>query len=299
MKRRRWMRAWALLLLCVCIFPSGAQAQEQLQYRTDGEGNVCVTGVPEGWTRVEIPGFIGGERVTALADGLLEGRRELTEVILPDSLRAIPDRCFAGCTRLKKVTLPEGLSEIGAYAFAGCSNLKELTLPRLLRSMGDGALIYTALERMELSEGLERLGAGVFTGCERLSEIVMRSRLREIDAAAFAGCGARLTVEYGSDAERFLQEQGLEYDYAWREARGWIYRRGGQGVTVLGSRRGRTQEYIPERLSGAAVTEVGAGAFQADPALRQVYFAGTLRTVGDWAFSYCPVLEEIVLNEII
>ena len=125
----------------------------------------------------------------------------------------------------------------------------------------------------------------------------MRSRLREIDAAAFAGCGARLTVEYGSDAERFLQEQGLEYDYAWREARGWIYRRGGQGVTVLGSRRGRTQEYIPERLSGAAVTEVGAGAFQADPALWQVYFAGTLRTVGDWAFSYCPVLEEIVLNE--
>lgn len=51
----------------------------------------------------------------------------LSEVILPNSLKEIEARAFCSC-EIKKITIPKNVTKIGSSAFADCSELKEITI---------------------------------------------------------------------------------------------------------------------------------------------------------------------------
>ena len=297
MKRRSQKRVWVSLLLILVCCSVRVQAREEILYDVDASGNACITYVPESRTEVEIPEQIDGYTVTALSEGLFEGRSRLTRLVLPDTVKIIPERCFSGCVRLQEVNFGAGIEEIGREAFASCRLLRSVELPRYVRLIGARAFEGTALERIELPEGLTALGAEVFSGCENLREIVMRRRLREIDEKAFAGCGAKLRAEYGSAAEKILAARGMSYEYAFRETNGWVYMHTEFGVMLLGRRTARERIEVPFTLNGAQVHALGAGAFQAEEEIREVRLSGRVRVIGDWAFSYCPMLETVILNE--
>ncbi len=291
--RTEFLVSVLLILLCCSV---RVQAREEILYDADASGNACITYVPESWTDVEIPERIDGHPVTALSEGLFAGRNKLTRVVLPDTVKIVPERCFADCVRLQEVTFGAGTEEIGREAFASCRLLRSAELPKYVRMIGARAFEGTALERIELPEGLTALGAEAFSDCEGLREIVMRRRLRDIDEEAFSGCGAKLRVEYGSAAEEILAARGMTYEYAFRETNGWVYMHTETGAELLGRRTAPECVEVPFVLNGARVCALGAGAFQAEEGIREVRLSNTVRVIGDWAFSYCPMLETVVLN---
>lgn len=69
-------------------------------------------------TSVVIP-----ESVTAIGDLAFLGCRKLTSVVVPDSVTSIGKSAFSGCSNLTSVVIGENVSTIGAYAFNGCSKL--------------------------------------------------------------------------------------------------------------------------------------------------------------------------------
>lgn len=116
-------------------------------------------------------------------------RENLTDIVLPESIKSIGERAFAKCKNLKRITLPEDLEYIGASAFSECESLEEVILPRNIkklnyRTFGD----CKRLKRIVIPEGIEELDWGVFAGCENLEEIVLPESLKRIDKQLFLNC---------------------------------------------------------------------------------------------------------------
>lgn len=116
-------------------------------------------------------------------------REDLTDVVLPESIKSIGERAFANCKNLKRITLPENLEYIGASAFSACESLEKVILPRNIkklnyRTFGD----CKRLKRIVIPEGVEELDWGIFAGCENLEEIVLPESLKKIDKQLFLNC---------------------------------------------------------------------------------------------------------------
>ena len=70
-----------------------------------------------------IPAIIDGMSVTAIADGVFQGKK-LSEITVPAGVTAIGRGAFANCPNLATLTLPDSLTSIGMNLIDGCDNLE-------------------------------------------------------------------------------------------------------------------------------------------------------------------------------
>ena len=75
---------------------------------------------------VTIPAEFEGLPVTEIGENAFNSCKNLTEVIIPESVTTIGQSAFWGCTSLESVTIPESVTEIGKDIFKKCSALKEV-----------------------------------------------------------------------------------------------------------------------------------------------------------------------------
>lgn len=79
----------------------------------------------------------------------------VTEALLPETLKILGAECFYGCRSLEKISLPNAIKAIGQSCFFGCTSLKELTIPESVNLIGNNAfdngqtmnLVVTILNR--------------------------------------------------------------------------------------------------------------------------------------------------------
>lgn len=63
---------------------------------------------------------------------------ELTEIMLPSTLKSIEEKAFFRCS-LKSISLPDGLEFIGKDAFAFCSAVEKITVPASVKQIDEYA----------------------------------------------------------------------------------------------------------------------------------------------------------------
>lgn len=131
--------------------------------------------IEEGITEIGIEQWGGHYR------GVFEGCRNLTSVILPDSVVYIGYSAFAGCESLTNITIPDGLTDIGESAFSECISLTNIIIPDSVISIGYGA----------------------FYGCTNLAIHFMNpacddisSCLDDADCSLIRGCSNSTAKEY-------------------------------------------------------------------------------------------------------
>ena len=157
----------------------------------------------------------GAYRLTALS-GTFADAREITEVILPDTVTAIGDKTFYFCMKLAKVRLPNALESIGESAFYGCSELSDVVpcLPATCTSIGKSAFYNCGLTEVVLSDAMKTLADSVFSGSAKLKTVTLPANITTIDGSAFYGCSALKTV-----LPRFLPASLTSLGvYAFRDA---------------------------------------------------------------------------------
>lgn len=101
------------------------------------------------------------EGTEILSDDLFSYHGEITEVILPDSLKQIGHYTFY-YSSVEKINIPKDLESIGDYAFYQ-TKLKEIYLPKSLKILGKNCLSTRRdslggrfLEKIEVEEGNEK-----------------------------------------------------------------------------------------------------------------------------------------------
>lgn len=167
-----------------------------------------------------IADFGGRESVgVASSDGTISRgsenpARNITSVVIPDTVTEICDRAFSYCSGLTTIALPEGLTKIGESAFENCRSLTNIVIPNTVTKVGQMAFegcssleevtlssrqtviqkgtFYecTSLTKVNFSETIMKIEDSAFYECTSLTELKLPSQLTTIGSGAFASCDA-------------------------------------------------------------------------------------------------------------
>lgn len=112
----------------------------------------------------------------------------LSEIILPYTLRIIDDYCFSGCASLISINIPDSITHIKNSVFYGCG-LVSISLPSSVIYIGCGIFRECIkLVNVELSQNIKILGTYTFYGCRSLEKINIPSEIVLIGYRSFAYC---------------------------------------------------------------------------------------------------------------
>lgn len=123
--------------------------------------------------KIVIPEAYKGKAVTQILPSAFSGAYNLTEIVLPDTLKSIGNSAFFNCGNLIKINIPSGVEVISNQAFAYCSSLEEITL----------------------SDNLNFIGEKAFRDCSKLTSIVIGEKVSYIGEYAFFNCALN-SVEF-------------------------------------------------------------------------------------------------------
>ena len=87
-------------------------------------------------------------------------RKNITEVLIPESLEEIPEWCFEQCENLEVINIPGSIKTIGFNTFTKCYSLKKI----------------------EIAEGVEHIDHCAFRFCDNLKELVLPTSVKEVSS---------------------------------------------------------------------------------------------------------------------
>ena len=111
-------------------------------------------------------------------------RKDITSVIIPDSVTSIEEAAFADCWNLSSVIIPDSVTSIDTAAFARCLSLDNVDIPASVHYIADYAfqgcdslqtITFGGLTKMDVD-------AGVFEDCTSLKAIKVPNRYLDIYA---------------------------------------------------------------------------------------------------------------------
>ena len=138
-----------------------------------------------------------------IKDGLLEKRKSITKVEIPEGATAIGDRAFYNCTNLENITIPETVKTIGFHAFDNCVKIKDIKLPDNLEVIQTGAFYNCiSLKKIEIPKGVSAVYTKVFSDCRSLEDIVFLGNIVKISDSAFEGCEKLKTIKFPNSLEK-------------------------------------------------------------------------------------------------
>ncbi|MBQ8592083.1 MAG: leucine-rich repeat protein [Lachnospiraceae bacterium] len=114
--------------------------------------------IPASLTRCGMNAFLNTKLVqTAWAEGTtkilayeVQGRTNVVEVIIPDTVTSIEARAFAGCSELAEITIPKGVTNLGEDTFKGCSSLQRAVIPKFVAKVFENKNIFSEVENLTI-----------------------------------------------------------------------------------------------------------------------------------------------------
>lgn len=110
----------------------------------------------------------------------------LSELTIPESVKAIGNGAFVNCKAITKLVLPAGITAIPNVAFGNCTKLATITIPGSVKTIGDNAFFGTKFKTLVIPEGVEEMGRNVFTRCTSMTELTLPSTLKTIGGGCLA-----------------------------------------------------------------------------------------------------------------
>ena len=136
---------------------------------------------------ITIPSTLEGKTVYSLSNEAFKKANNVTEFILPSSVKKIGYSAFENCTALSKVNLGS-IEDISFNVFKGCTNLTSITIPKTLKTGATApCLNNTNITKITLEEGLTVIPSYLCANTG-ITEITIPSSVKEIGYSAFDNC---------------------------------------------------------------------------------------------------------------
>ncbi len=300
---------------------------DNVLYELYPEGTaLLVHGDPEG--EYEIPSLIqlNGQsyKVTAIGDRAYTHCKNVTSVIIPNSVTSIGNAAFKECS-INSVTIPNSVTSIGGAAFAG-SPLYSITIPESITSIDyDVFRDCWLLDNVTIPNSVTSIGNNAFNGCYNMWSVTIPNSVTTIGDGAFGGTS--LTTLTIPNSVTYIGDGafgGINQD---RGGLGSIQVE--KGNPVYDSREdcnaiietannklifGCKKSFIPNSVTSIGdgafgyclgltsmtipdgVTSIGNGAFCQCENLTSINIPDGVEAIGDWTFTWCP-LTSITIPE--
>ena len=181
-------------------------SDDKFGYAVNAEGDYDIVSFDsvDKMHKVTIPSDIDGIPVTGIADEAFKSAWQITEIVIPDTVKYIGVAAFFDCKYLEKVDMADSVIRISEAAFKDCIALDNLTLSKGLVEIGDGAFFGCAsLKKIAFTDKVETIGKGAFQNCTALAEVSISASVKEIKDGAFQGCTALKSIEIPATVEVF------------------------------------------------------------------------------------------------
>jgi len=147
--------------------------------------------------------------------------RNLTSLIIPNTVTSIGEGAFSRNSKLEAVTLPDGITSIENYLFEYCYALTSVNMPAGITSIGTSSFkSCSTLASIKIPDGVTTIGSFAFQGCYALNGIVIPKGVTRIEMGTFEGCTALSSINIPSgvtivDNNSFNQCSNLKTIYAY------------------------------------------------------------------------------------
>lgn len=312
--------------------PTSGKLGDAISWVLSEDGTLTISGtgpmpdeaIPFSFGPMPIKKVVIEEGITDIGKVLFQNCTLLEEVSFPESLENIRAYSFSGCVALKEVVFPQGLIAIEEGAFSECDLLTEILIPDSVLHLGEHAFSHCdSLEKAHLGAGIRGISRNTFFQCEKLKEIQFDGQLEAIMDFAFARTGF----------ERFIVPDTVNHigGWAFNGCKELVHFDTGNGKDLLiGERVWTDCEKLESLTVGSGIAEIGYPAVENSTNLTKLnirdleswctaivstdiltqagnlyvndelavslVIPGSVRVVGNGAFSGCTSLVKVVLE---
>jgi hypothetical protein len=210
------------------------------------------------------------------------GRYGRSALWIPRNVTILGEACLKGHDAFQFVAFEDGsqLFEIGPMAFSFCDSLQSIAVPSSVRFLGSHCFSdckSLGSVTFQQPSKLTGIGEAAFFNCISLNRLFIPASVTVIACAAFQRSAIRsISIEAGSVSFRVLNDLLVDFDVR-------------SLVWVIGS---------PDSiLIPSSIEELRECCGALNPRLRTVEFESDaiLRSIGQSAFAWCPLLESICI----
>ena len=292
---------------------AGAEKYGDYTYRlrTDSEltDTIEIIGYSGDNSELKIIDNINGNPVTRLADNAFKNCKNLTKVVVPDSVVNMGDHVFYGCVNLDEIIIPDDMNYIGKYSFddtkilnnqsgtlkyignwvVDCENVEEVSIRNGTRGIAGRAFEYcTKLKNIIIPEGVVRISVDAFYYCSNLTSIILPDSLKYISWYAFGWCTNLESITIpsgvtwiGDDAFAYCRKlKSISIPQGVSQISHWIF-------------------YDCTNLESITIYDgiefIGIYAFYDCTKLKEIAIPSSVKSIQKYAFAYCRSLQNVVL----
>ncbi len=223
-------------------------------------------------------------------DAWMTNQDEIISVYIEDGVTSISSSAFAYCEQLTEIIIPASIKYIGDGAFDQCVNLTGIIVSEqnLFYSSVDGVLYNknktellkcpAKAKKLKIHDSVITIQGDAFQECKEIAEITIPADVRHITRGVFCYCENLNSLSVENDNPCFCSIDGMLFD---------------KDATVLYSCPAQKKiASIPN-----SIETIDAYAFANCEELTSVKIPDSVSVIGDYAFYQCINLKSITIPE--
>ena len=243
---------------------------------------VAITGVlPGAKGKIVLPSSIKGHEVYGIDERAFESCREITDIVIPKTIRFLKPGTLNRCQGLQNIVVAEDHPEFASVdgvmfdkqktkLLAFCSGRGgEYKVPDKTTAIGPNAFsLCINLKRVVIPESVTDIGGhtgGVFLGCKNLEHVDIPDTVANIGQKSFQDCSSLKEVTIPSKVT------AIPFGLFWKCTR-------------------LTNVKLPD-----GITSIGNYAFADSTQLTLQRFPKSLKKIGAYAFKNCKALKDLAI----
>lgn len=136
------------------------------------------------------------------------------KIVVKEGTHVISDSAFENCKEITQVILPQSIRKIGACAFQNCINLESTQFPAQMDFIGENAFYgCIKLDHVEIPKGVQFLRTRTFENCESLADIQIPLGIRLISYNTFCNTAFMNRFLSSDETELYLNNWLIHYKY--------------------------------------------------------------------------------------
>ena len=306
-------------LTSITITESVTTIGEYAFYECSGLTSVHITDL-EAWCKIDFPDFTSNP--LSYAHHLFMDGKEITDLVIPNSVTSIGERAFSSCSSLTSVTIPNSITSIGYWAFQGCSGLTSVHITNLGAwckiKFADGFsnplsiahhlfIDGNEIKDLVIHDSVQSISDYAFRNCLSLTSVTIPNSVSSIGNYVFQGCffekqgfinnssldaetnnywGARIV---DSRDNGFVVKDGVLLIYIGNESSVTIP----NSVISIGDEAFTVCLGLKEVTIPNSVTSIGSGAFSGCSSLTSITIPNSVTSIARYAISQCSSLTDV------
>lgn len=191
-----------IMSIIILTFQANAASVNDLTFELINENEYKVKQCnPAASGVIEIPSTYNGLPVTGIGMSAFYHCKQLTRVVIPNSVKVIETTAFVDCSKLETVSLPDSLTSVDDRVFSGCNKLT-YTNYNNGKYLGNDKNAYAVLmeavskdvDQFQIHPDTKVLAAYTFNRCGNLTEITIPKGVTGIGSHTFSYCGKLKSV---------------------------------------------------------------------------------------------------------